>query len=219
MLLLLLWFLSYQDSGGEVTLTDAHIDECASLFACVCMCICVAECKRQYVARYKTTYRPQSEAHIYTHTHTHSHAQILTTLTHSLTHTRKQSECTGKNCGKLHEITKQRSAAQPLSIFRSHILLAVVVSATATATVVVIIGCLLLSPPERSTIVFMSLLFNCTHFRFRFGQELRSVFCPLPAWFYIPVVVLFCCLCCCCCDDQLPSNHAPPTQSTAETKR
>lgn len=159
---------------------------------------------------------PKRSAHLYTHTLTHMHKYLQHSLTH--THTRKQSECTGKNCGKLHEITKQRSAAQPLSIFRSHILLAVVVSATATATVVVIIACLLLSPPERSTIVFMSLLFNCTHFRFRFGQELRSVFCPLPAWFYIPVVVLFCCLCC-CCDDQLPSNHAPPTQSTAETKR
>lgn len=181
------------------------------------MYICVAECKRQYVARYKTTYRPQSEAHIYTHTHSLTCTNTYNTHSLTYTHTRKQSECTGKNCGKLHEITKQRSAAQPLSIFRSHILLAVVVSATATATVVVIIAYLLLSPPERSTIVFMSLLFNCTHFRFRFGQELRSVFCPLPAWFYIPVVVLFCCLC--CCDDQLPSNHAPPTQSTAETKR
>lgn len=162
---------------------------------------------------------PKRSAHLYTYTHTHSHTQILTTLTHSLTHTHGSSQNAQAKIAANY-MRLQSSAAQPLSIFRSHILLAVVVSATATATVVVIIACLLLSPPERSTIVFMSLLFNCTHFRFRFGQELRSVFCPLPAWFYIPVVVLFCCLCCCCCcDDQLPSNHAPPTQSTAETKR
>lgn len=133
----------------------------ASLFACVC----VAECKRQYVARYKTTYRPQNEAHKHTYT---------VTYTHTLAHTRKQPECTGKNCGKLHEITKQRSHWA----FRSHILLAV------AAVVVVFIACLLLSPPERSTIVFMSLLFNCTHFRFRFGQELR---CLLSPRFYIPI--------------------------------
>lgn len=184
---------------GRSFVTLTHRCVCLSLPVCVCDGMQATICR----ALQNDLPTPKRSAQTFTNTRTRS-------LTYTHAHIRKQPECTGKNCGKLHEITKQRSHWA----FRSHILLAV-----AAATVVVFIACLLLSPPERSTIVFMSLLFNCTHFRFRFRQELRCLLFPSVLYSDTAsthtLVVLFCC---CCCDDQLPSNHAPPTQ-TAETKR
>lgn len=92
---------------GRSFVTLTHRCVCLSLPVCVCDGMQATICR----ALQNDLPTPKRSAQTFTNTRTRS-------LTYTHAHIRKQPECTGKNCGKLHEITKQRSHWA----FRSHIL-------------------------------------------------------------------------------------------------
>lgn len=90
---------------------QTHTHSCVRLSLRVCLCSGMQATICRALQNDLPT--PKRSAQTFTNTHTRS-------LTYTHAHIRKQPECTGKNCGKLHEITKQHSTAQPLGISLSY---------------------------------------------------------------------------------------------------